>query len=66
MESSSVWYRVYRFITDVLGYKVVLSNPYLTRQLFHQKKDRQDDAGVLPDLLRGGYIATCLFKVIKL
>ena len=38
MESSSVWYGVYRFITDVLGYKVVLSNPYLTRQLFHQRK----------------------------
>ena len=29
MESSSVWYDTYRFLTDTLGYKnVTLSNPY--------------------------------------
>ena len=38
MESSSVWYGVYRFITDVLGYKVVLSNPYLTKAIIPSKK----------------------------
>ena len=38
-ESSSVWYGTYRFMTDELGYKnVILSNPYLTKALPHQRK----------------------------
>ena len=39
MESSSVWYDTYRFLTDELGYKnVTLSNPYLTKAIAASKK----------------------------
>ncbi len=38
MESSSVWYSTYRFLTDELGYKnVTLSNPYLTKAIAASK-----------------------------
>ena len=62
MESSSVWYGTYRFLTDKLGYKnVTLSNPYLTKVIAASKKKTDKiDAKILADLLRGGYIATCL------
>ena len=61
MESSSVWYDTYRFLTDDLGYKnVALSNPYLTKAIASSKKKTDKvDAKILADLLRGGYIATC-------
>ncbi len=61
MESSSVWYDTYRFLTDTLGYKnVTLSNPYLTKAIAASKKKTDKiDAKILADLLRGGYIATC-------
>ena len=61
MESSSVWYNTYRFLTDELGYKnVILSNPYLTKAIAASKKKTDKiDARILADLLRGGYIATC-------
>ncbi len=69
MESSSVWYGVYRFMTDVLGYKVVLSNPYLTKAIAASKKKTDKiDVAVLADLLRGGYITTCFVpsdKIVK-
>lgn len=39
MESSSVWYDTYRFLTDELRYKnVTLSNPYLTKAIAASKK----------------------------
>lgn len=61
MESSSVWYDTYRFLTNELGYKnVTLSNPYLTKAIVASKKKTDKiDAKILADLLRGGYIATC-------
>ena len=60
MESSSVWYGMYRFLTDKLGLDVMLSNPLATKRIAESKKktDRVD-AAVLADLLRGGYIAGC-------
>ncbi len=46
-------------MTDVLGYRVVLSNPYLTKAVIPSKKETDTiDAVVLADLLRVGYIAT--------
>ncbi len=69
MESSSVWYNTYRFLTDELGYKnVTLSNPYLTKAIAASKKTDKIDARILADLLRGGYIATCHIpnkKIVK-
>ncbi len=61
MESSSIWYDTYRFLTDQLKYKnVTLSNPYLTKAIAASKKKTDKiDAKILADLLRGGYIATC-------
>jgi transposase len=70
MESSSVWYNTYRFLTDELGYKsVTLSNPYLTKAIAASKKKTDKiDAKILADLLRGEYIATCYVpnkKIVK-
>lgn len=60
MESSSVWYALYRFMTDDLGLDVVLSNPYQTKAIAASKKKTDKvDARILADLLRGGYIAEC-------
>ena len=60
LESSSVWYGVYRFLTDSLNLDVVLSNPYQTRLIAESKKKTDKvDAKILADMLRGGYIATC-------
>ena len=44
LESSSVWYGVYRKLVGDLGLDVVLSNPYLTRLIAKSKKktDRFD------------------------
>ena len=70
IESSSVWYSTYRFLTDDLGYKnVILSNPYLTKAIAasHKKTDKID-AKILADLLRGGYIPACYVpnkKIVK-
>ncbi len=48
MESSSVWYGTYRFLTDELGYKnVTLSNPYLTKAIAASKKTGKIDAMIL-------------------
>ena len=60
IESSSVWYGMYRFLTNDLGLDVMLSNP-LTTKLIAQSKKKTDkvDARVLADLLRCGYIAGC-------
>ena len=58
IESSSVWYEVFRFIRDDLGYEVVLSNPTQTKAIAASKKKTDKvDAHILADLLRGGYIA---------
>ena len=70
MESSSVWYDTYRFLTDELRYKnVTLSNPYLTKAIAASKKKTDKiDAKILADLLRGGYIASCYVpnkKIVK-
>ena len=60
LESSSVWYGVYRFMTDSLNLDVVLSNPYQTRLIAESKKKTDKvDAKILAEMLRGGYIATC-------
>ena len=58
IESSSVWYEVFRFIRDDLGYEVILSNPAQTKAIAASKKKTDKvDAHILADLLRGGHIA---------
>jgi len=60
MESSSVWYGLYRHMTDTLHLDVILSNPYATKVIATSlKKTDRIDAHKLADLLRGGYIAGC-------
>jgi len=60
MESSSVWYGLYRHMTDTLGLDVILSNPYATKVIATSlKKTDRIDAHKLANLLRGGYIAGC-------
>ncbi len=60
MESSSVWYGLYRYMTDELGFDVVLSNPYQTKAIAASKKKTDKvDSKILAELLRGGYIAEC-------
>ena len=52
-----LWYEVFRFIRDDLGYEVVLSNPAQTKAIASSKKKTDKvDAHILADLLRGGYI----------
>jgi len=54
MESSSVWYGVFLFMKDELGFDVVLSNPYHTKATAASKKKTDKiDAHILADLLRG-------------
>ena len=69
IESSSVWYDTYRFLTDKLGYKVTLSNLYLTKAIAaSKKKTGKIDVKMLADLLCGGYIVTCYVpnkKIVK-
>lgn len=60
MESSSVWYGMYRFLRDRLGLNVMLSNPLATKRIAESKKKTDKvDAEILADLLRGGYISGC-------
>lgn len=60
LESSSVWYGMYRFLRDRLGLDVMLSNPLATKRIAESKKKTDKvDAEILADLLRGGYIAGC-------
>ena len=60
MESSSIWYRIFRYMTDELGLDVILSNPYQTKAIAASKKKTDKiDARILADLYRGGYIAIC-------
>ena len=62
MESSSVWYGLFRYITDTMKRDVVLSNPYNTKIIATSlKKTDKVDAYQLANLLRGagGYIAVC-------
>jgi transposase len=60
MESSSVWYNVYRHLSEERKLDVVLSNPIKTRAIASAKiKTDKLDAIKLADLLRGGYIAQC-------
>ena len=40
MESSSVWYGLYRYMTDVLKMDVILSNPYQTKAIAASKKPK--------------------------
>ena len=59
LESSSVWYGVYRHIQDA-GFEVVLSNPLKTRAIAYAKiKTDQRDALTLAQLLRADYIPPC-------
>jgi len=60
MESSSVWYNIYRYLSEERSFDVVLSNPVKTRAIASAKiKTDKLDAVKLADLLRGGYIAEC-------
>jgi transposase len=60
MESSSVWYNIYRHLSEERKLDVVLSNPVKTRAIASAKiKTDKLDAVKLADLLRGGYIAEC-------
>ena len=60
MESSSVWYNIYRHLSEERKLDVVLSNPIKTRAIASAKiKTDKLDAVKLADLLRGGYIAEC-------
>ena len=60
IESSSVWYGVFRFMRDELNLDVMLSNPYHTKAIAASKKKTDKiDAHILADLLRGGYISSC-------
>ncbi len=60
MESSSVWYGLFRFIADDLKQDVILSNPFETKVIATSKKKTDKvDAQILADLLRGGYISAC-------
>ena len=57
IESSSVWYGMYRFLRDELNLNVVLSNPHTTKVIASSKKKTDKvDARILADLLRCGYI----------
>ena len=57
LESSSVWYGIYRKLTADMGLNVTLSNPYLTRIIAQsRKKTDRFDAHALANLLRGDYI----------
>jgi transposase len=60
MESSSVWYNIYRYLSEEKHLNVVLSNPVKTRAIASAKiKTDKLDAEKLANLLRGGYIAEC-------
>src|SRR5215467_4416633 len=48
MESSSVWYNIYSYLSEEKHLNVVLSNPVKTRAIASAK--------ILANLLRGGYI----------
>lgn len=60
MESSNVWYNIYRHLSEERHLDVRLSNPIKTRAIASAKiKTDKLDAVKLADLLRGGYIAEC-------
>ena len=60
MESSSVWYGLFRCMADTLKMDMTLSNPYQTKAIAaSKKKTYRIDARILTDLHRGGYIAQC-------
>ena len=62
LESSSVWYAVYRFIRKQ-GFDVVLSNPLKTKAIAYAKiKTDKIDAQVLAYLLSMDYLPTCKVK----
>ena len=57
IESSSVWYGMYKFLKEKLNLDVILSNPRSTKVIATSKKKTDKvDALILADLLRGGYI----------
>jgi transposase len=57
MESSSVWYNIYSYLSEEKHLSVVLSNPIKTRAIASAKiKTDKLDAAKLANLLRGGYI----------
>lgn len=57
MESSSVWYNIYSYLSEENHLNVVISNPIKTRAIASAKiKTDKLDAAKLANLLRGGYI----------
>ena len=60
MESSSVWYALFRFMSDDLGMDVVLSDPYQTSLIAKSKKKTDKvDAAALAMLLESELIVPC-------
>ncbi|MDI1496293.1 MAG: Transposase [Cenarchaeum symbiont of Oopsacas minuta] len=60
MESSSIWYELFRYMTDRLDLDVVLSNPYQTKAIVASiKKIDKVDAQILANLLCRGHINKC-------
>ena len=67
MESSSVWYGAYRYMTEDLKLDVIVSNPYQTKAIAASKKKTDKvDARILAQLLRGGYIEQCYVPPVKI
>ena len=67
MESSSVWYGAYRYMTEDLKLDVIVYNPYQTKAIAASKKKTDKvDARILAQLLRGGYIAQCYVPPVKI
>jgi len=60
MESSSVWYGLFRFVSDELNMDVILSNPFETRAIaVSRKKTDRVDAEKIAQVLRPGMIPEC-------
>ena len=59
LESSPVWYGVYKKLAVCMSLDVALSNPYLTRMIaVSKKKIDKFDAHTLADMLREGLTHT--------
>ncbi len=57
MESSSVWYGLYRYMTDELGFDLVLSNPYQTKAIAASKKKTDKvDSKILAERIFSVYV----------
>ena len=62
MESSSVWYGMYRLLSDKLKLDVVLSNPYKTRIIAESKKKTRWMPGFLQTCCAGDTFQSAIFQ----